>query len=105
MVDNSTVEAISNVITYNSYYGLFLTYVFPILLLVLIVFAIGYLASINKKLKYVFDEENSGTEYIDEDNQEQTNNKTLYDATIVPAVIVSCLIVFLITNDHTVHGH
>ena len=28
MVDNSTVEAISNIITYNSYYGLFLTYVF-----------------------------------------------------------------------------
>lgn len=50
MVDNSTVEAISNIITYNSCYGLFLTYVFPILLLVLIVFTIGYLASINKKL-------------------------------------------------------
>ena len=95
MVDNSTVETISNIIAYNSYYGLFLTYVFPMLLLVLIVFVIGYLASINKKLKYVFDEENSETEYIDEDNQEQTNNKTLYDATIVPAVIVSCLIVFL----------
>ncbi len=96
MVDNSTVEAISNIITYNSYYGLFLTYVFPILLLVLIVFVIGYLASINRKLKYVFNEEESETEYIDENNQEQTNNKTLYDATIVPAVIVSCLIVFLI---------
>lgn len=96
MVNNSTVEGISNVIIYNSYYVLFLTYVFPILLLVLIVFVIGYLASINKKLKYVFDEENSETEYIVEDNQEQTNNKTLYDATIVPAVIVSCLIVFLI---------
>ena len=96
MVNNSTVEGISNIIAYNSYYVLFLTYVFPILLLVLIVFVIGYLASINKKLKYVFDEENSETEYIDEDNQEQTNNKTLYDATIVPAVIVSCLIVFLI---------
>lgn len=93
MVDNSTVEAISNVITYNSYYGLFLTYVFPILLLVLIVFAIGYLASINKKLKYVFDEENSETEYIEKG---QTNSKTLYDTTIIPAVIVSCLIVFLI---------
>lgn len=96
MVNNSTVEGISNIIAYNSYYVLFLTYVFPILLLVLVVFVIGYLASINKKLKYVFDEENSETEYIDEDNQEQTNNKTLYDATIVPAVIVSCLIVFLI---------
>ena len=96
MVNNSTVEGISNIIAYNSYYVLFLTYVFPILLLVLIVFVIGYLASINKKLKYVFDEENSETEYIVEDNQEQTNNKTLYDATIVPAVIVSCLIVFLI---------
>ena len=92
MVDNSTVEAISNVITYNSYYGLFLTYVFPILLLVLIVFAIGYLASINKKLKYVFDEENSETEYIE---KEQTNNKTLYDATIIPAIIISVLVVFL----------
>ena len=96
MVNNSTVEGISNIIAYNSYYVLFLTYVFPILLLVLVVFVIGYLASINRKLKYVFDEENSETEYIDEDNQEQTNNKTLYDATIVPAVIVSCLIVFLI---------
>ena len=96
MVDNSTVEAISNIITYNSYYGLFLTYVFPILLLVLIVFTIGYLASINKKLKYVFDEENSETEYIDEDNQEQTNNKTLYDTTIIPAVIISVLGIFLI---------
>ncbi len=92
MADNSTVEAISNVITYNSYYGLFLTYVFPILLLVLIVFAIGYLASINKKLKYVFDEENSETEYIE---KEQTNNKTLYDATIIPAIIISVLVVFL----------
>ena len=80
MVDNSTVEAISNVITYNSYYGLFLTYVFPILLLVLIVFTIGYLASINIKLKYVFDEENSETEYIE---KEQTNSKTLYDTTML----------------------
>ena len=96
MVNNSTVEGISNVIIYNSYYVLFLTYVFPILLLVLIVFVIGYLASINKKLKYVFDEENSETEYIDEDNQEQTNNKTLYDTTIIPAVIISVLGIFLI---------
>lgn len=96
MVDNSTAETISNIITYNSYYGLFLTYVFPMLLLVLIVFVIGYLASINKKLKYVFDEENSETEYIDEDNQEQTNNKTLYDATIVPTIIILVLGVFLI---------
>ena len=80
MVDNSTVEAISNIITYNSYYGLFLTYVFPMLLLVLIVFTIGYLASINIKLKYVFDEENSETEYIE---KEQTNSKTLYDTTML----------------------
>ena len=93
MVDNSTVEAISNIITYNSYYGLFLTYVFPILLLVLIVFTIGYLASINKKLKYVFDEENSETEYIE---KEQTNSKTLYDTAIIPAVIISVLGIFLI---------
>ena len=77
--------------------GLKVSWFFPIsIVIVLIVFTIGYLASINIKLKYVFDEENSETEYIDEDNQEQTNNKTLYDATIVPAVIVSCLIVFLI---------
>ena len=95
MVNNSTIETVSNIITYNSYYGLFLTYVFPILLLVLIVLMIGYLASINRKLKYVFNEENSETEYIDEDNQEPSNNKTLYDATIVPAIIISCLIVFL----------
>ena len=87
---------ISNFISYNVYYGLFLTYVFPILLLVLMVFVIGYLASINKKLKYVFDERDSETEYIDKDNQEQVNNKTLYDTTIVPAIIVSCLVVFLI---------
>ena len=96
MIDNNTAETISNIVTYNSYYGLFLTYVFPILLLVLVVFVIGYLASIKRKLKYVFNEEKSKTEYIDKNNQEQTNNKTLYDATIVPAVIVSCLIVFLI---------
>ena len=96
MIDNNTAETISNIVTYNSYYGLFLTYVFPILLLVLVVFVIGYLASINRKLKYVFNGEKSKTEYIDKNNQEQTNNKTLYDATIVPAVIVSCLIVFLI---------
>lgn len=93
MVNNSTIETVSNIITYNSYYGLFLTYVFPILLLVLIVLMIGYLASINRKLKYVFNEENS--EYVYKDNQEQANNKTLYDATIVPAIIISCLIVFL----------
>ena len=93
MVNNSTVEGISNIIAYNSYYVLFLTYVFPILLLVLVVFVIGYLASINKKLKYVFDEENSETEYIE---KEQTNSKTLYDTTIIPAVIISVLGIFLI---------
>ena len=84
MIDNNASETISNIVTYNSYYGLFLTYVFPILLLVLVVFVIGYLASINKKLKYVFDEENSETEYIE---KEQTNSKTLYDTTIIPAVL------------------
>ncbi len=93
MVNNSTVEGISNIIAYNSYYVLFLTYGFPILLLVLVVFVIGYLASINKKLKYVFDEENSETEYIE---KEQTNSKTLYDTTIIPAVIISVLGIFLI---------
>lgn len=93
MIDNNTAETISNIVTYNSYYGLFLTYVFPILLLVLVVFVIGYLASINKKLKYVFDEENSETEYIE---KEQTNSKTLYDTTIIPAVIISVLGIFLI---------
>ena len=95
MVNNSTIETVSNKITYNSYYGLFLTYVFPILLLVLIVLMIGYLASINRKLKYVFNEENSETEYVYKDDQEPSNNKTLYDATIVPAIIISCLVVFL----------
>ena len=95
MIDNNASETISNIVTYNSYYGLFLTYVFPILLLVLVVFVIGYLASINKKLKYVFDEENSETEYVYKDDQEPSNNKTLYDATIVPAIIISCLVVFL----------
>ncbi len=95
MVNNSTIETVSNIITYNSYYGLFLTYVFPILLLVLIVLMIGYLASINRKLKYVFNEENSETEYVYKDDQEPSNNKTLYDATIVPAIIISCLVVFL----------
>ena len=96
MIDNNTAETISNIVTYNSYYGLFLTYVFPILLLVLVVFVIGYLASINRKLKYVFNEEKSKTESIDKNNQEQTNNKTLYDATIVPTIIISVLCVFLI---------
>ena len=95
MVNNSTIETVSNIITYNSYYGLFLTYVFPILLLVLIVLMIGYLASINRKLKYVFNEENSETEYVYKDDQEPSNNKTLYDATIVPVIIISCLVVFL----------
>ena len=93
MVNNSTVEGISNIMAYNSYYVLFLTYVFPILLLVLVVFVIGYLASINRKLKYVFDEENSETEYIE---KEQTNSKTLYDTTVIPAVIISVLGIFLI---------
>lgn len=93
MVDNSTVEGISNIITYNSYYVLFLTYVFPILLLVLIVFVIGYLASINRKLKYIFSTENSDTRLAAE---KQTNSKTLYDATIIPAIIISVLGIFLI---------
>ncbi len=91
MIDNNASETISNIVTYNSYYGLFLTYVFPILLLVLVVFVIGYLASINKKLKYVFDEENSETEYIE---KEQTNSKTLYDTTIIPAVIITELTIY-----------
>lgn len=54
MIDNNASETISNIVTYNSYYGLFLTYVFPILLLVLVVFVIGYLASINKKIEICF---------------------------------------------------
>lgn len=43
-------NTISNFFAYNYYYGLFLTYVFPILLIILLIFIIGYLSSINKKL-------------------------------------------------------
>ena len=93
MVNNSTVEGISNIIAYNSYYVLFLTYVFPILLLVLIVFVIGYLATIYRKLKYIFSTEKSDTRLAAE---EQTNSKTLYDPTIIPAIIISVLGIFLI---------
>lgn len=96
MIDNNASETISNIVTYNSYYGLFLTYVFPILLLVLIVFAIGYLASINKKLNNLYSKtsENKNIETLD--TIENNNNKTLYEATVIPAVIISGLIIFLV---------
>ena len=51
MLDSNTVDNVSNLITYNTYYGLFITYVFPILLILLICLVVGYLASINSKLK------------------------------------------------------
>ena len=54
MFKYDTVENISNIVTYNYYYGLFLTYVFPILLIILLIFIIVYLSSINKKLLMSF---------------------------------------------------
>lgn len=93
-------NSISNFVSYNVYYGLFLTYVFPIILLLLICLVIGYLASINRKLKEMFIIENNDNKTLYVGNEsvmpEQTNNKTLYDATIVPAIIISVLGIFLI---------
>lgn len=92
-------NSISNFVSYNVYYGLFLTYVFPIILLLLICLVIGYLASINRKLKEMFIIENNDNKTLYVGNEsvmpEQTNNKTLYDATIIPAIIISVLVVFL----------
>lgn len=86
-------NSISNFISYNTYYGLFLTYVLPIILLILICLVIGYLASINRKLKELFAIENVENEFVKE---EQSNNKTLYNITIIPAIIISVLGIFLI---------
>ena len=92
-------NSISNFISYNAHYGLFLTYVFPILLLILICLVIGYLVSINRKLKEMFIIENNDDKisYVENEfvKEEQSNNKTLYDTTIIPAIIISVLVVFL----------
>lgn len=89
-------NSISNFISYNAHYGLFLTYVFPILLLILICLV---LASINRKLKEMFIIENNDNKisYVENEfvKEEQSNNKTLYDTTIIPAIIISVLVVFL----------
>lgn len=87
-------NSVYNFISYNSYYALFLTYVFPVLLLILISLAIGYLASINHKLKEIFANDNKIASI--KANVEQTSKKTLYDVTLIPAIIVSVLIVFLL---------
>ena len=96
MVNNSTVEGISNIIAYNSYYVLFLTYVFPILLIILLIFIIVYLSSINKKLLMSFNKEKK-IELLD-DNDDSSNSKkqskTLYELTLIPALI--CLSIFII---------
>lgn len=100
MFDYDTVENVSNIITYNYYYGLFLTYVFPILLIILLIFIIGYLSSINKKLLISSNKEKKEIELLDEniENNDFTDSKkqpkTLYELTLIPALI--CLSIFLI---------
>lgn len=90
-------NSVYNFISYNSYYALFLTYVFPVLLLILISLAIGYLASINHKLKEIFAIENNDNKIASvKADVEQTSKKTLYDVALIPAIIVSVLIVFLL---------
>ncbi len=45
-MDSNTINNVSNLVNYNIGYGLFLTYIFPILLILLICVVVGYLASI-----------------------------------------------------------
>lgn len=82
--------------TYSTYYSFFLIYIFPILLIFLICLLIGYLASINKKLNNLYSKtsENKNIETLD--TIENNNNKTLYEATVIPAVIISGLAIFLV---------
>ena len=100
MFDSGTIDNVSNIIAYNYYYGLFLTYVFPILLIILLIFIIGYLSSINKKLLFSSNKEKKEIELLDK-NIESNNStdlkkqpKTLYELTLIPALI--CLFIFLI---------
>ncbi len=90
MFGYDTVKNVSNIITYNYYYGLFLTYVFPILLLILLILIIGYLSIINKKLLVSSNKEIENNDFTDSKKQ----SKTLYELTLIPSLI--CLSIFLI---------
>ena len=89
MFDSGTIDNVSNIVTYNYYYGLFLTYVFPILLIILLIFIICYLSIINKKILISINniENNDFIDY-------KKKYKTLYELTLIPSLI--CLSIFLI---------
>ena len=78
-------NSISNFISYNAYYGLFLTYVFPIFLLILICLVIGYLASINRKLNELLIKD------YDKDKLDSKN-------TDIAIIVVTYIIIVLINS-------
>lgn len=95
MFDYDTIENVSNIITYNYYYGLFLTYVFPILLIILLIFIIGYLSSINKKILVSSDKEKKEIELLEEDTDSKKQPKTLYELTLFPALIILSIFIIM----------
>ena len=86
-------NTISNFFTYNYYYALFLTYVFPILLLILLFFVIGYLSSINKKILVSSNKEK--IELLEEDTDSKKQPKTLYELTLFPALIILSIFIIM----------
>ena len=78
MFDSGTIDNVSNIVTYNYFYGLFLTYVFPILLIILLIFIICYLSSINKKILISSNKEKKEIELLDDNIEKHLSTIQLY---------------------------
>ena len=97
-MDSNTIY---NFFSYNYYYFLFLTYIFPLLILLFLFLIVRYLSKINSKINF-FDQNNISASYENEietlmntdNNISEKKGKTLYELTLVPALIM--LVIFLI---------
>ncbi len=98
-MDSNTIY---NFFSYNYYYFLFLTYFFPLLILVFLFLIVRYLSKINSKINF-FDQNNISTSYENEietlmntdNNISEKKGKTLYELTLVPALIMFAIFLIM----------
>lgn len=93
---DNLIDTTTNIITYSVGYGIFRTYILPILILIILIVIAIYLYSINKKLKELIYNQ------LDKDNTNETTtnddskNIFLYKPKKVPAIIIFTIAITVI---------
>ena len=94
--EDNLIDTTANIITYSVGYGIFRTYILPILILIILIVIAIYLYSINKKLKELIynqlDKDNTNETTTNDDSE---NNFT-YKPKKVPTIIIFTIAITVI---------